>query len=247
MNKLGLIVPCYNEEAVLPEAIKQLDLLFKDLISKNLISIDSFMLFVDDGSHDSTWSILSDNKRHLPHLLGIRFSRNYGHQNALLAGLEYCSKASDFNICIDADLQHDITKIYDFIDAYIKGSDIVLGIKEKRKTDPLLKKITGQTYYKLLRIMGVKIYYNHADFRLMSKRATTELLKFEEANLFLRGIIPMMGFKTTSVNYNVKQRLAGDSKYSIRKMLSLAWNGITSTTISPPEIFLTPGFYHLPF
>ena len=242
MNKLGLIVPCYNEEAVLPEAIKQLNLLFKDLISKDLISSDSFILFVDDGSQDSTWSILSDNKLNNPHISGVRFSRNFGHQNALLAGLQYCSEKSDFNICIDADLQHDISKIYDFIDAFRTGADIVLGIKEERKTEPFIKKILAQAYYKSLKIMGVTIYYNHADFRLMSTKATSELLKFEEANLFLRGIIPMMGFETAFVKYSVKERIAGDSKYSVRKMVSLAWNGITSTTIAPLRFFSILGF-----
>jgi polyisoprenyl-phosphate glycosyltransferase len=242
MNKLGLIVPCYNEEAALPQAIVQLDVLFKDLLQKKLISKDSFILFIDDGSQDSTWSVLSDNKKRYEHVFALRFSRNFGHQNALLAGLEYCSQKSDFNICIDADLQHDISKISDFIVAYNKGAEIVLGIKEERNTEPFLKKIVAQFYYSSLKVLGVNIYYNHADFRLMSTKATCELLKFEETNLFLRGIIPMMGFKTDLVNYKVKERIAGNSKYSVGKMISLAWNGITSTTIAPLRFFAIIGF-----
>lgn len=237
MNKLGLIVPCYNEEAVLPQAIKELNLLFIDLKGKKLISDDSFMLFIDDGSQDSTWSLLSEQKKQNDKIFAIRFSRNFGHQNALLAGLEFCATKSDFNVCIDADLQHDIYKVSDFIDAYNKGADIVLGIKEERNKEPFFKKLMAQVYYTSLKSLGVNIYYNHADFRLMSTKATCELLKFEETNLFLRGIIPMMGFRTDFINYKVKERIAGRSKYSIKKMLSLAWNGITSTTIAPLRFF----------
>jgi glycosyltransferase involved in cell wall biosynthesis len=241
MNKLGLIVPCYNEEAVISYALEQLDLLFKNLINEDKIATDSFMVFIDDGSHDSTWSIISDKKLTHEHVAGIRFSRNFGHQNALLAGLEYCSERCDFNICIDADLQHDISKIPQFIEAYNRGSDIVLGIKQERTNDSFFKKFSAQTYYQFLKLMGVNIYYNHADFRLLSNKSTIELLKFEEANLFLRGIIPMLGFKTEFIHYTVKERVAGDSKYSMRKMLSLAWRGITSTTIAPLRFFSVLG------
>ena len=241
MKKLGLIVPCYNEEAVISYALEQLDLLFKNLINEDKIATDSFMVFIDDGSHDSTWRIISDKKLTHEHVAGIRFSRNFGHQNALLAGLEYCSERCDFNICIDADLQHDISKIPQFIEAYNRGSDIVLGIKQERKNDSFFKKFSAQTYYQFLKLMGVNIYYNHADFRLLSNKSTIELLKFEEANLFLRGIIPMLGFKTEFIHYTVKERVAGDSKYSMRKMLSLAWKGITSTTIAPLRFFSVLG------
>jgi glycosyltransferase involved in cell wall biosynthesis len=242
MNKLGLIIPCYNEEAVLKQLIDHLHILLNDLISRRLISEDSFVLFVDDGSRDSTWSIISDKKSHKFNSHALKFSRNFGHQFALLAGMEFCSKKSDFNICIDADLQHDISKIAEFIEAYKNGADIVLGIKEERKSEPFLKKFLAECYYKSLIALGVEIYYNHADFRLMSTKATCELLKFEETNLFLRGIIPMMGFDTKFVKYNVKERLAGETKYSIHKMLSLAWNGITSTTIAPLRFFAILGF-----
>jgi glycosyltransferase involved in cell wall biosynthesis len=242
MNKLGLIVPCYNEEAALPKAIEQIELLYANLIEKKLISQDSFILFIDDGSQDSTWSILSKKKTQNKNIFAIRFSRNFGHQNALLAGLDFCSKNSDFNVCIDADLQHDISKISDFIDAYQKGAHIVLGIKEERNSEPFFKKVLAQFYYTTLKTLGVDIYYNHADFRLMSSQATCELLKFQETNFFLRGIIPMMGFKTDFVNYKVKERIAGVSKYSFGKMISLAWNGITSTTIAPLRFFSILGF-----
>lgn len=237
MNKLGLIIPCYNEEAVLPEVFSQIEFLLEDLVEKRLISPESFVLFVDDGSQDSTWPLLSTHKFKKFQKFAIRFSRNFGHQYALLAGLEFCSKQSDFNICIDADLQHDISKIGDFIKAYQTGADIVLGIKEKRNSEPFLKKVFSEIYYKTLKVLGVDIYYNHADFRLMSTKATCELLKFEETNLFLRGIIPMLGYNTQFINYEVKERVAGHSKYSIRKMISLAWNGVTSTTIAPLRFF----------
>ncbi len=242
MKKLGLIVPCYNEEAILLTTINELTQLFCTLQGANLITSDSFIIFIDDGSKDRTWSILSQQKALHSNLLAIRFSKNFGHQNALLAGLNFCLDKCDINVCIDADLQHDISKIKDFIEAHLNGADIVLGIKEDRTCDSFFKKTMAQAYYLILKLLGVNIFYNHADFRLLSNQVTNELLKHEETNLFLRGLIPMIGFETSIINYKVKERIAGCSKYSFRKMLSLAWSGITSTSIVPLRFFSLLGF-----
>jgi len=239
---LTIVIPCYNEEAVLPETIRQLSVLVTTLMEEQVISVNSKLLFVDDGSKDMTWSFIYKEGLHNPIVKGLKLSRNVGHQNALLAGLFAAKKQSDCVISIDADLQDDINVIRDFIDNFKKGYDIVYGVRNERKTDTFFKKHTAQAFYKLMKVMGVQIVYNHADYRLMSKRAIEKLEEFDESNLFLRGIVPLIGFKTTSVYYDRKERLAGVTKYPVKKMLSFALDGITSFSITPIRFVSLIGF-----
>ncbi|MFS0822091.1 glycosyltransferase family 2 protein [Bacillus sp. 1P02SD] len=230
---LTIVVPCYNEEEVLPETMKQLRTLLDELITDKLVSEKSRLLFVDDGSKDQTWSIiykkgLEDNK-----MKGLKLARNVGHQNALLAGLFAAKRQSDCLVSIDADLQDDITVIREFLNRYTEGYEIVYGVRKERKTDTFFKKHTAQGFYKLMQFMGVNLVYNHADYRLMSKRAVEVLEQFDESNLFLRGVVPLVGFQSTSVFYDRKERMAGETKYPLRKMLSFALDGITSFSVTP--------------
>ncbi|WP_077619288.1 glycosyltransferase family 2 protein [Bacillus sinesaloumensis] len=239
---LTIVIPCYNEEEVLPETIKQLTVLLDELINDQLISEKSRLLFVDDGSKDKTWSIiykhgLKDNK-----IKGLKLARNAGHQNALLAGLFAAKNQSDCLVSIDADLQDDIAVIREFLMRFSEGFEVVYGVRRERKTDTFFKKHSAQGFYKLMTFMGVNLVYNHADFRLMSKRAVEALEQFNESNLFLRGVVPLVGFQSTSVYYDRKERMAGETKYPLRKMLSFALDGITSFSVTPIRLISLMGF-----
>ena len=245
MNTLYIVVPCYNEEEILNDTIKVLDIKINELINDNLISNKSKILFVNDGSKDNTWQIIEDihNKNKL--FQGISLSRNKGHQNACLAGLDYAKDYADMMITIDADLQDDPNTIKDMVLKYLNGADVVYGVRNSRKKDSFFKRFTAESYYKLLKKMGVEIIFNHADYRLMSKRVVIELLKFEDNNLFLRGMVPQIGFKSDEVKYDRLLRLKGESKYSLSKMLLLAWNGITSFSVKPLKLILNLGIFML--
>lgn len=233
MKTLYLVIPCYNEEEVLPETSKRLLEKIKNMINHKKISKESRIMFVNDGSKDKTWSIINDLYASNPIFCGVNLSRNRGHQNALLAGLMTAKLYADFVISLDADLQDDIDAIDKFVDEYYKGNEIVYGVRSSRQTDTKFKRGTAQFFYKLMVKLGVDIIEDHADYRLMSKRALEELEKFGEVNLFLRGIIPLLGFKTSIVTYERKERFAGVSKYPLKKMLKFALNGITSFSIKP--------------
>lgn len=239
---LTIVVPCYNEEEVLPETINQLDLLLKQLISEQLLSNRSKILFVDDGSKDRTWEMIYKAGLINDHVRGLKLSRNVGHQNALLAGLFAAKEISDCVVSIDADLQDDVQVIREFIQKFNEGYEIVYGVRKRRDTDTLFKRSTAQGFYKLMKKMGVDLVYNHADFRLMSKRALIELEGFKEVNLFLRGIVPLLGFRSDLVYYDRKERQAGETKYPLKKMLAFAFDGITSFSISPIRFVLLIGF-----
>jgi glycosyltransferase involved in cell wall biosynthesis len=239
---LTLVIPCYNEEAVLPETIKRLTLVLKDLLYQNLISKESKILFVDDGSKDNTWSIIQEHNSSNIFVSGLKLAKNAGHQNALLAGLMNAKTKSDCVISIDADLQDDLNVIKEFIQQYREGYDVVYGVRKSRDTDTFFKRFTAQSFYKLMRLMGVNVVYNHADYRLMSKRVLEHLTDFKETNLFLRGLIPLIGFKTTEVYYDRNERFAGESKYPLKKMLAFAFDGITSFSVTPIRLISVLGF-----
>lgn len=241
MDRLAIVVPCYNEEEVLPLCLTGLREVLKDLIQAQKISSDSFMLFVNDGSKDRTWEILSEEQAHSEDICAIRLAKNVGHQNALLAGLSKAKDMADMIVSIDADLQDDVSVIGDMVDAYHNGKDIVYGVRSSRKTDSFMKRNTAQLFYKLLHIMGVETVYNHADYRLMSKRAVNELFRYEETNVYLRGMVPLLGYESEQVFYERKERAAGTSKYPFRKMLSLALDGITSFSVKPISMIITLG------
>jgi glycosyltransferase involved in cell wall biosynthesis len=239
---LGIVVPCYNEEEVLPETVHRLTQVMDGLVRDKLVSPSSFMLFVNDGSKDRTWELIESFQRSNPRVAGLKLARNAGHQNALLAGLMRARKTADCAISIDADLQDDPEAIREFMLKYHEGYDIVYGVRQSRATDTWFKRFTAQTFYKLMLKLGAKIEYNHADYRLMSKRALEQLERFTEVNLFLRGIVPMIGFRTTRVYFDRKERFAGESKYPLKKMLSFAWDGITSLSITPIRLVTAAGF-----
>lgn len=230
---LNLVIPCYNEEEALPYTKKELDKKMKALIDDGLISKESKVVLVNDGSKDKTWDIITEfhNKDNM--YVGINLSRNKGHQNALLAGLMYARDNADISISMDADLQDDINVIDDMIKKYNNGADIVYGVRNSRKKDTFFKKFTAEGFYRFMSIMGVEIVFNHADFRLMSKRALEALSNYKEVNLFLRGMVPQLGFKTDIAYYGRNERVAGSSKYPFKKMLSFAIDGITSFSIKP--------------
>lgn len=234
MIDLTIVVPCYNEEEVMTDTSEKLINLLASLISRNKISGSSSIVFIDDGSVDMTWELIEQLSFHSKYISGIKLSCNRGHQNALLAGL--LNVTGDVVVSIDADLQDDLNAIEEMIDAHLKGSEIVYGVRESRVNDSLLKRVTAETYYKLLKMMGVNIIFNHADFRLISRRVITSLEQFQETNLFLRGLIPSIGFASSVVTYERKQRSAGKSKYPIRKMLSLALHGVTSYSSFPLRV-----------
>ncbi|MCM3165151.1 glycosyltransferase family 2 protein [Metabacillus litoralis] len=238
---LTIVVPCYNEEEVLPETLTVLINTLEDLIEDRLISDQSNILLVDDGSKDQTWSIIYKESLQNRKVHGLKLARNVGHQSALLAGLIAAKDSSDCVVSIDADLQDDVDVIKDFILKYNEGFDIVYGVRDKRDTDQLFKKTTAEAFYKVMQKLGVNLIYNHADYRLMSKRAVEELEKFEEVNLFLRGIVPLIGFPSTSVYYDRKERFAGDTKYPLKKMISFAFEGITSFSVTPIRFVLLLG------
>ncbi len=241
MKTIYLVLPCYNEEAVLHETSARLKIKMNQLISENKISKDSRITFVDDGSKDNTWSIIEELKESDELFAGIKLSRNRGHQNALLAGLMTVKDYCDAAISLDADLQDDVNVIDKFIDRFIDGCDVVYGVRSDRKTDTVFKRTTAQGFYKVMKLLGVDIVYNHADYRLMSKRALEALGEFEEVNLFLRGIVPLIGYKSDVVLYERNERFAGESKYPLKKMLSFAFEGITSFSVKPIKLILDIG------
>ncbi|MBQ7123564.1 MAG: glycosyltransferase family 2 protein [Oscillospiraceae bacterium] len=238
---LYTVIPCYNEEKVLPETIRVMTEKYESLMEKELISTESKVLFVDDGSHDDTWDIINDIHEKNKIFCGIKLSRNRGHQNALLAGLMEAKEHCDAAISVDADLQDDIDAMDEMIEKYNDGCDIVYGVRNKRSTDKFIKRFTAESYYKVMEFFGTHIIFNHADYRLMSNRAIEALSDFDEVNLFLRGMVPMLGFKSDKVYYERRERFAGESKYSIGKMLDLAWNGITSFSVKPVDMILFGG------
>ncbi len=238
---LYIVVPCYNEEAVLFETSKQLLNLLNTLIEEGIIVSSSRIVFVDDGSIDNTWNIICDLSEKHEYIFGIKLSHNSGHQNALLAGLMTVRSECDCAISIDADLQDDIHVIPEMVRSYLQGNDIVYGVRNKRSTDTFFKRTTAEGFYRLMQFLGADIIFNHADYRLMSKRALEGLSEFNEVNLFLRGIIPMIGYNTDVVYYNRNERFAGESKYPLKKMLSFAFDGITSLSVKPIRIIIALG------
>lgn len=230
---LYLVIPCYNEEKVLHETSKRLKIKINDLIDKKMISNRSRIMFVNDGSKDSTWDIIEKLHKEDKIYSGVKLSRNKGHQNALLAGLMEAKKYADIAISLDADLQDDINVIDKFIEEYYKGNEIVYGVRSKRNKDTLFKRITAEWFYKFMNFLGVEIIFNHADYRLMSKKALDVLETFEESNLFLRGVVPLIGFQSSIVEYERNERFAGESKYPLKKMIFFAWEGITSFSVKP--------------
>ncbi len=230
---LYTVIPCYNEEAVINETASRLRSKYTDLIKSGIIDSDSRILFVNDGSKDNTWKMISELHNNDYLFTGISLSHNRGHQNALLAGLMTAMKFADAVISMDADLQDDIAAIDEMISKYNSGCDIVYGVRSSRKKDSFFKRTTAQSFYKLMSSMGAETVYNHADYRLMSKRALLALSEYKEVNLFLRGIVPMLGFKTDVVYFERAERFAGESKYPLKKMISFAIDGITSFSIKP--------------
>ncbi len=236
---LSLVVPCYNEEAVLPVTIRRLIALLENLIKSGLLSENSHVLLVDDGSRDSTWKIIQAASVESSLINGIKLSRNRGHQNALLAGL--LDAKGEAVISVDADLQDDLGAIEKMILLYKKGDDIVYGVRKNRETDTFFKRLTAEGYYKLLGRFGVEVVFNHADYRLMSRRTIEALRGFSEVNLFLRGILPQLGFRTSVVYYDRAERFAGESKYPLGKMMALAWQGVTSFSTFPLRVITILG------
>jgi glycosyltransferase involved in cell wall biosynthesis len=244
MNKpvLTIVVPCYNEEEVLPKTAKELTNVLENLLEDELIAIGSKIMFVDDGSSDRTWELIEQESERNPFVTGVKLSRNFGHQKALLAGLETAKQDSDCVVSIDADLQDDISVIREFVLKYQEGYDIVYGVRRSRDTDTWFKRATAQWFYRFMQKLGVQLVYNHADFRLMSKRALEELSRYPEVNIFLRGMVPLLGFRSTKVFYDRKERFAGESKYPLKKMLAFAFDGITSFSIAPIRWITFIGF-----
>ena len=241
MQKLYLVIPCYNEEEVLPETSKQLRAKMETLMAAGKISKESRIVFVNDGSKDRTWEIIESLHKENPLFQGIKLSRNKGHQNALLAGLMTVKEHCDMAISMDADLQDDIDAIYGMLEKYAEGCDFVYGVRNARDTDTAFKRKTAEGYYKVMGLLGADIVYNHADYRLMSKRALNGLEQFKEVNLFLRGVVPMIGYKSDKVYYARKERFAGESKYPLKKMLAFAWEGLTSLSVKPIRMIMTLG------
>ena len=240
---LYMVVPCYNEQEVLHETAKQLKEKYTTLIKQKLISPKSRVVFVNDGSKDTTWKIIQELHAENPEFFsGINLAHNSGHQNAVLAGLMTVKDICDMAITMDADLQDDINTIDAMVKEYYNGNQVVYGVRSARKTDTFFKKFTAESFYKFMKVMGADVVYNHADFRLMSKRVLQELANFREVNLFLRGMIPTIGFKSCNVYYERHERFAGESKYPLKKMLAFAINGITSFSTKPLKMITTLGF-----
>ena len=242
MEKLAIVVPCYNEEEVLKIASEALRGVLDDLIHKGKIAEDSFILFVNDGSKDRTWELIEEeHKAHPVQVCGVKLAGNVGHQFALTAGLITAMDLSDVTVSIDADLQDDVDAIEQFVEKYYEGCEVVYGVRSERKTDSFFKRASAQSFYKLMLHMGVEIVYNHADYRLMSRRALDEMEGFKEVNLFLRGIVPLIGFQSGVVTYERHERFAGESKYPLKKMLNFAFDGITSFSVKPIRMVTTLG------
>ena len=238
---LYLVVPCYNEEEVLPETVRRLEEALTGLIAAGKCGPDSRILLVNDGSKDRTWELIEQLHETQPHVCGLRLSRNRGHQNALLAGLMAAKELADCTISLDADLQDDISVLGEFLDKYHDGCDVVYGVRKKRDTDTAFKRVTAQGFYRFMQLMGVDVVYNHADYRLMSRRALEGLSEYNEVNLFLRGIVPLIGYRSDYVYYDRHERFAGESKYPLKKMLAFAVEGITSFSVRPLRIISTVG------
>ena len=238
---LYIVIPCYNEEAVLPLTSELFSGKIQSLVQKNMIASDSKVMFVDDGSSDSTWDIISELSKKDPVFTGISLSRNRGHQNALLAGLMTAKALADVTISIDCDGQDDIDAMDEMIEAYHDGYEIVYGVRSKRDTDTFFKRFTAESYYKLLNRLGGEVVYNHADYRLVSSRVLESFSEFEEVNIYLRGLFPLVGFDSTSVSYERHERIAGESHYPLRKMLALAFDGITSLSVKPIRLITSFG------
>lgn len=241
MTKLFMVIPCYNEEEVLPETSKRMIEKYNSLIEKKYISKESKIMLVDDGSKDKTWSLIEQLVNDNEYFVGLKLSRNRGHQNAVLAGLMTAKDEADVVISMDADLQDDVNAIDRFLEEYEKGYDVVYGVRSSRKTDTAFKRSTALGFYKLMQKMGVEVVYNHADFRLMSKRVLMHLADYKEVNLFLRGMVPLVGFKSTTVEYERAERFAGKSKYPLKKMISFALDGITSLSVKPIRMIFSLG------
>ena len=240
-TKLFVVIPCYNEEEVLHETSARMLDLFKKMTADGLISGDSKIVMVDDGSRDKTWSIISSLCEQNSVFRGVKLAHNAGHQNALLGGLMTVKDECDCAVSIDADLQDDINVIADMVKKYDSGCDVVYGVRSARKTDTFFKRFTAEGFYKFMAAMGVEVVYNHADYRLMSKRALNALADFKEVNLFLRGIVPLIGYKSDSVYYERAERFAGESKYPLKKMLAFAFDGITSFSVKPIKVLWSLG------
>lgn len=242
MIKLYIVIPCYNEEEVLIETADRLIKKYNSLLKKEKISKESRICLVDDGSEDKTWNIIKKSVSDNSAFCGVKLSRNFGHQNALLAGLEYADKNNcDAVISLDADLQDDIDAIDKFIDKYNEGCEVVYGVRNSRKKDTFFKRITAQFFYKFMSFMGADMVYNHADYRLLGSKALKALFEFKEVNLFLRGLVPLVGFKSDTVSYERKERFAGKSKYPLKKMISFAFDGVSSFSIKPMRLIILLG------
>jgi glycosyltransferase involved in cell wall biosynthesis len=242
MKTLYLVIPCYNEEEVLPETSRRLAIKYDELAAQGRITPQSRILLVDDGSKDRTWELIHELHQSDPRFAGLKLSRNKGHQNALLAGLMTVRSVCDICISMDADLQDDINAIDAMLDANDDGYEVVYGVRSSRQSDTAFKRMTAQGFYKFMKLMGVDIVYNHADYRLMSSRALDGLSEFREVNLFLRGIVPLIGYRSTSVTYERSERFAGESKYPLKKMLAFAFDGITSFSVKPIRWVTVTGF-----
>ena len=238
---LFIVIPCYNEEKVLPITSTMFLNKINELVSAGKIADSSRILFVNDGSKDKTWEIITRLAKTDPHYIGICQSRNRGHQNAVLAGLMEAKDKCDITISIDCDGQDDINAMDEMVDAYLDGCEVVYGVRSKRDTDTFFKRFTAEGFYKLLNWMGVEVVFNHADYRLLSNRVLREFANFKEVNIFLRGMIPLVGFKSTSVYYERHERIAGESHYPLKKMLALAFDGITSLSVKPIRMIITAG------
>ena len=247
MNKhrLAIVVPCYKEELVLHETTSRLTQVLDDFVKDDLIATNSYILYVNDGSTDNTWNIISELHEANKYVNGVNLAGNVGHQNALVAGLSSAVENCDMAISIDADLQDDVNAIREMVVKYYEGCDIVYGVRQSRQTDTWFKRTTALGFYSLMKSMGVKSVYNHADYRLMSQRALRQLLRYRERNLFLRGMVPTIGYKTDCVYYDRAERFAGESKYPLKKMISFAFDGITSFSVKPVHMVLYFGIVFL--
>jgi glycosyltransferase involved in cell wall biosynthesis len=239
---LAIVVPCFNEEAVLTRTILELTKVLDSLTKQQSISKESYILLVDDGSRDKTWATIKKAKTANPAIKGMKLARNFGHQQALVAGLSYSKCSSDISVTLDADLQDDPKIIGKFVEAFKSGNHVVYGVRKERKQDSFFKRCSAQFFYRLMKTLGVEIVYNHADYRLMSSVAISNLEQFSEVNLFLRGIVPLIGLPSTIVYYDRTKRLDGSSKYTLHKMISFAWDAITSFSIKPLRIITIVGF-----
>lgn len=247
MIKLAIVSPCYNEEEVLGNSAQRLNALFDDLIAKDKISSDSFVLLVNDGSKDHTWQKITALHEGSKRFKGLNLAHNVGHQNAIMAGMMQAMNMADAVVTVDADLQDDITCVEKMVDAYAEGYDVVYGVKVERQADPLMKRLTALAFYKLQKMMDVESVFNHADFRLVSRRVLHALSQYSERNLYLRGLIPLIGFDSTTVEETISERKAGKSKYTLSKMLGLALDGITSFSVKPIYFVMYVGLFFVLF